>query len=301
MNKFLRIALPWALSALMLPLAASAQVLPGKHPAYLHALTDLRTARALIEHQPGDRKVYADEDVAITEIDATINEIKHASIDDGKDLHDHPPVDVHEHGSRLLRAIETLKKARADMDQEEDNPEVRELHARAQGHIGRAIEATVRAHAAWLNEAKSTSMPPAEPGQVLPGKHPAYLHALTDLRTARALLERQPGDRAVYADEDVAITEIDATIGEIKRASIDDGKDLHDHPPVDVHEHGSRLLRAIETLKKARADMDQEEDNPEVRELHGRAQGHVGRAIEAAVRAHAAWLNDVKSKSPSNG
>ena len=43
--------------AVLAPLAACAQPLPGKHPAYLHALTDLRTARWLLNHQPGDARV----------------------------------------------------------------------------------------------------------------------------------------------------------------------------------------------------------------------------------------------------
>ena len=129
--------------------------------------------------------------------------------------------------------------------------------------------------------------------QVLPGKHPGYLHALSDLRTARWFLYHQPGDRKVYSDEDVAIQEIDAAIAEIKRASIDDGKDLNDHPAIDVKDHGSRLLRAIETLKKAHSDIDQEEDNPDVRELRHRASEHIERATKAAERAHDAWLKDM--------
>jgi len=133
-------------------LPSSAQPLPGKHPGYLHALTDLRTARWLLYHQPGDRGVYANEDAAIQEIDAAINEIKRASIDDGKNLEDHPAVDVKEHGSRLLRAIETLKKAHHDIDQEEDNPDVRELRHRASEHIERATKAAERAHDDWLRE-----------------------------------------------------------------------------------------------------------------------------------------------------
>ena len=140
---------------LLLGLAAlptTAQSLPGKHPGYLHALTDLRTARWLLYHQPGDQKVYSDEDVAIQEVDAAINEIKRASIDDGKDLNDHPMVDVREHGSRLLRAIETLKKAHHDIDEEEDNPDVRELRHRASEHIERATKAAERAHDQWLRE-----------------------------------------------------------------------------------------------------------------------------------------------------
>ena len=131
-------------------MAASAQELPGSHPFYQHALTDLRTARWYLSHQPGDRGVYAGEDVAIEEIDAAINEIKRASSDDGKDINVHPDVDVKERGSRLLRAIETLNKAHSDIDREEDNAEVRDLRHRALWHIDRATRAADQAHAAWL-------------------------------------------------------------------------------------------------------------------------------------------------------
>ncbi|MBV8379538.1 MAG: hypothetical protein JO369_02060 [Paucibacter sp.] len=143
------------LAAIVLGLSAAsalAQPLPGKHPGYLHALTDLRTARWFLYHQPGDSKVSAHEDVGIDEIDKAIGEIKHASIDDGKDLNDHPSVDVPEHGSRLLKAIETLKKARADISGEEDNPEAHELRHRALDHVDHAIKAAERAHDDWLKQ-----------------------------------------------------------------------------------------------------------------------------------------------------
>ena len=78
---------------LLLPLFANAD-LPGKHPFYLHALSDLRAARWMLEHRPGDAAVSGNEDVAIAEIDAAIREIKHAAIDDGKNVNDHPNVDV---------------------------------------------------------------------------------------------------------------------------------------------------------------------------------------------------------------
>ena len=150
MNNFLfKLSLP-LVAITLCPLSACAQEVPGRHPAYLHALTDLRKAHWLLEHQPGDAKVYGDEDVALSEIDATIVEIKRAAIDDGKDLHDHPDLDVHQHGSRLLRSIESLKTARADIDQEEDNPEIRELRHRSIEHLDRAIRAAERAHDEWL-------------------------------------------------------------------------------------------------------------------------------------------------------
>ena len=154
LNRFFKFAAPLVLVALA-PLAAQAQMLPGKHPGYLHSLSDLRAARWFLNHQPSDAKVYGDEDVAITEVDAAIGEIKKASIDDGKDLNDHPKVDVREHGSRLLKSIETLKRAHADIDNEEDNPGVRELRHHALEHIDRAIHAAEKAHAQWLKDVKN--------------------------------------------------------------------------------------------------------------------------------------------------
>ena len=152
---------------------------------------------------------------------------------------------------------------------------------------------SIRNRIALFSLALAGCLPLASMAQPLPGKHPAYLHALTDLRAARWFLYHQPGDAKVYADEDVGIREIDATINEIKRAAIDDGKDVNDHPNVDVKEHGSRLLKAIETLQKARGDIAREEDNPEVHQLRGRALEHLDRAIHAAKAAHAQWLKDV--------
>ena len=97
-----------------------------------------------------------------------------------------------------------------------------------------------------------------------PGRHPMYLHALTDLRAARAHLERpagfQPG--ATQWDERVAIHEIDAAMNEIQRAAIWDGKPLSDHPPIDAQlDWRGRLRRSLELLHQAEGDISQAEDN----------------------------------------
>ena len=126
----------------------------------------------------------------------------------------------------------------------------------------------------------------------LPGKHPYYLHALTDLRTARWMLEHRPGDAAVSGQEDVAITEIDAAIGEIKRAAIEDGKDIHDHPKMDApHDRPGRLHKALEILRKTHDDVAREEDDPMTKGLRNRAVGHIDGAIHATQRA----IGDVKT------
>ncbi|HTC16128.1 MAG TPA: hypothetical protein VK695_10050 [Steroidobacteraceae bacterium] len=120
----------------------------------------------------------------------------------------------------------------------------------------------------------------------LPGKHPYYLHALTDLRAARWMLEHRPGDAAVSANEDVGITEIDKAIGEIKRAAIDDGKDIHDHPAADLPaDRPGRLHKALDLLRKVHADLNREEDDPMTRGLKDRALRHVDEALHATERA----------------
>jgi hypothetical protein len=113
-----------------------------------------------------------------------------------------------------------------------------------------------------------------------PGKHPFYLHALTDLRTARWALEHRPGSARVSGHEDVAIQNIDAAIGELKRAAIEDGKDIHDHPAVDAwNDNPGRLHRAAELLRKVHSDVDREEDDPVARGLKHRALEHVDVAL----------------------
>ena len=113
-----------------------------------------------------------------------------------------------------------------------------------------------------------------------PGKHPAYLHALTDLRHARAHLERRGGDAQMKWDERTAIKEVDAAIHEIKEAAIDDGKNLQDHPPVDAKaDYAGRLHRALELFRKAEKDCHEEEDNNFARGLQKRALQHIKEAI----------------------
>jgi hypothetical protein len=110
------------------------------------------------------------------------------------------------------------------------------------------------------------------------GRHPAYLHALSDLRFARSLLER-PNHGELRQQEKEAIHKIDDAIAEIKRASIDDGKGLADHEPVDEHlPWAGRLHKAQELLDDARRDCRKEEDNPETRGLQLRVLRHIDEA-----------------------
>ena len=117
-------------------------------------------------------------------------------------------------------------------------------------------------------------------------RHPAYLHALSDLRAARWMLEHRPGDIRVENLEDNAAGRIDQAIGEIKRAAIDDGKNLNDHPQADLpRDHRGRLHRAEDILHAARDGIALAEDNPDTRGLRDRALIHIDEAIRLTHRA----------------
>jgi len=110
-------------------------------------------------------------------------------------------------------------------------------------------------------------------------RHPAYLRALTDLRAARAHLDRHDGGELRHEEKE-AIHSINDAIDEIKKAAIEDGKDVNDHPPVDAGlDYTGRLRRARQLLEKARQDISHGEDNGFARGLQQRAFAHIDNAI----------------------
>ena len=139
MKTLSRIAVVAAALAFLFPLASRNIHAQGRHPAYLHALADLRDARAHLQHRPDGAPIHAEERQAIEEINHAIDEIKKAAIDDGKNIDQHEPVDAHLPWSgHLHQARDLLDQAHHDVAQEEDNPETRGLQARVLQHIDRA-------------------------------------------------------------------------------------------------------------------------------------------------------------------
>jgi len=123
---------------LALVFSAKATPAPDRRPAYLHALANLRHARAYLAH-PDSGELKDPEKNAIDEIDKAIGEIKTASIDDGKNLEDHPGLDSHLRWvGRLNKAAALLDKAHDDVAKEEDAAAAQGLQARVLGHIGKA-------------------------------------------------------------------------------------------------------------------------------------------------------------------
>ncbi len=249
------------------------------HPHYLHALSDLRAARWMIDHRPTNNwQATVDEVEAVRRIDAAIFEIKKAAIDDGKDINDHIKVDEHpDHIGRLHDAVDFLRKAQQDVNQDEDNMFANRLQDRALMHINEAMRLTERTIAVLQQP------------QYQPAGHPYYLHALADLRVARWMIEHRPGNWQATSEEVAAVERIDAAINEIKRAAIDDGKDINDHVYADEHpDHMGRLHDAIEYLRRAQQDINTDSDNMFANGLQNRALVHINEAIrhtEAAMHS----------------
>jgi len=138
MNALHKIAAIAFVAVFTLASAVAANPAPARHPAYLRALADLREARAYIEH-PDSGELHEQEKNAITEIDRAIAEIKAASIDDGKNLSDHPGVDTHLRWiGRLNKGAKLLDKAHEDVAKEEDDALAQGLQGRALDHIAKA-------------------------------------------------------------------------------------------------------------------------------------------------------------------
>ena len=111
----------------------------GDHPNYLRALSDLRLMRGYLDRMTPSERIDEDQIHAIAEIDAAIQEVKEAAIDDGKDLRFHPPIDARiTPTDRFHKAREAGNAAWADINREEDNGYAHDLKHRALKHIEEA-------------------------------------------------------------------------------------------------------------------------------------------------------------------
>ncbi len=120
----------------------------------------------------------------------------------------------------------------------------------------------------------------------VPGPHPAYLHALSDLRAARHYLNDGWAFEGVRREDNEAIMHIDKAIDEIRRAAIDDGKRVDEPFPIDRHMNPhDRFRKANELLAAAHRDLDKAEDVPQARGLRDRAIMHIDAAHQVVDQA----------------
>ena len=126
-----------------------------------------------------------------------------------------------------------------------------------------------------------------------PGKHPYYLHALSDLRSAYSLIQHRPGDMATNGRESIALKEISDAVDDIRKGAIDDGRNMNDHPPTDTSsDHSGALHEAAELLQKAQDDVGKDEDDKAAKGLQQRSLQHIARARSAIEEA----ISDVQEK-----
>jgi hypothetical protein len=126
------------------------------------------------------------------------------------------------------------------------------------------------------------------------GKHPFYLHAISDLQAAGWQIDhRRPEDPQISGDELVVRDEIRAAIGELQHAAWQDGKAMNWNPPPDAAlPREGRLHAAVDLLRKAHADVAREEDDPRSRPFQQRGLSHVDAALDAAQHA----IGDVRHR-----
>jgi hypothetical protein len=114
--------------------------MPGQHPTYMHGLADLRAARTHLDYHAANEQRDAEEEHAIREIDAAIDESTHAAAEDGKDIKQPEPIDVHlGRTDRYNQAHQLLDSARRNVGAKEDNPRARDLQSQAVAHINEAM------------------------------------------------------------------------------------------------------------------------------------------------------------------
>ena len=95
-------------------------------------------------------------------------------------------------------------------------------------------------------------------------EHRAYRHALADLRGARWLIMQHDDSTPPSAEELAAVHTIELSVSAIIGASIDDGLYYKDRPEVtdiDIADRDGRLVRALELLRKAHADINHEQSD----------------------------------------
>jgi hypothetical protein len=259
MKTFKNASILLALATALAPFAAYAQF---RHAAYLHARSDLRRA-TLLMRIPDQPNVNRDMAAAADLTDRAIRELDDAARWDRKDIDDHPPIDTRlGRGGRFREILRLLDSARHDIEREEDNPLAREWRNRAFRNIDDAMAVVRKGGYDKLRDELTAAPPPPPPPPPPPvAAHPAYLHAISDLRYARALLYR-PDWGPVMHDQRAAVDEIDHAIGEAKRAAIDDGRNPDDHPPIDRRlGWEGRFRQAVELLNSAERNLSTAETN----------------------------------------
>jgi len=247
-------------------LAAQAQ---NDYPHYRHALTELRIARAYLS-TGDDRNMAPDERQAVRAIDDAIDQCRSASIRADRD--EAPAIDVRmPRRDRLQKAATLLDDARHDLVIDEDHRAAPEWRRSALASVNTAFQSTQHAIHPDSRDAHSD--------------HPHYRQALADLRMARAYVRGDNADN-LGDDQRSAMDKISHAIGEIRRASIDDGRATDYRPDIDTSlDRRARMQKAIDLISSARRALGFSEDDRAGLGWRKNAQNDLADALNSARRA----------------
>jgi hypothetical protein len=113
----------------------------------------------------------------------------------------------------------------------------------------------------------------------MPGQHPAYLHAIRDLREARALLQYNFTNPAHIQAASSLTREINAAIRDLKNASHIDEKDLQTVPPNKDMPPEGRFHQIRDLLNTARSDAKGTETDPSAISSRDGGLHHIDEAL----------------------
>ncbi|MBD2527394.1 hypothetical protein [Nostoc sp. FACHB-133] len=112
----------------------------------------------------------------------------------------------------------------------------------------------------------------------IPGNHPFYLHARSDLRKAELMLET-PDEYNVTQEARIAAQKVHQAIEDIDVAGILDAKNINDYPQIDTWlNHRDKFQKIYTLLQRADQDLSREEDNNFVIGWRNRAEANINRA-----------------------
>ncbi|MBD2503312.1 hypothetical protein [Anabaena azotica] len=122
----------------------------------------------------------------------------------------------------------------------------------------------------------------------IPGNHPYYIHARSDLRKAESLLETADEFNVTPEMRDAA-KYVRSAIQDIEVASVLDGKNTNNYPAVDTSlNHRDKFQQIYQLLNAANQDIAREEDNNFVLSWRNKAEVEINQAKHftaiAAVR-----------------
>ncbi|MGA3162342.1 MAG: hypothetical protein ABSC77_14135 [Terracidiphilus sp.] len=117
------------------------------------------------------------------------------------------------------------------------------------------------------------------PATLAHAQSPAYLHALSDLRTARAYLQMPVKPEAKDGCKQ-AVKEISKAIDDIAKAASDVGKNPEVTPPAESKGNQNWPIHsAVKLLKEAQSDIERGSDIPGNKGLRQHSLDHIGKAL----------------------